>query len=124
MLNEKFINISLNNQLLSTTIRILVKYEWKKKTSKKGFAVKAAQQHTRWKNISSRAKQVSEAVKTITDKSPSDASSILGLKSKSYFADLFSSWQHGSNDNLNGLVRQYIPKKSASTVIQDELVMI
>ena len=47
------------------------------------------------------------------------------LKSTAYFADPFASWQRGSNENFNGLLRQYIPKKRPlSTVTADELKMI
>lgn len=47
------------------------------------------------------------------------------LKSMAYFADPFASWQRGSNENFNGLLRQYIPKKRpSSTVTADELKMI
>ncbi len=47
------------------------------------------------------------------------------LKSTTYFADPYASWQRGSNENFNGLLRQYIPKKRPlSTVTTDELKMI
>jgi IS30 family transposase len=42
------------------------------------------------------------------------------LGSTGYFAWPFASWERGSNENFNGLLRQYLPKKRQMTSITDE----
>jgi IS30 family transposase len=39
-----------------------------------------------------------------------------------YFAKPYHSWERGSNENLNGLIRQYIPKKTNFETITEEYV--
>lgn len=47
------------------------------------------------------------------------------LNTKFYFCDPYSSWQRGLNENTNGLIRRYIPKRTEFTGIsKDEIMMI
>jgi IS30 family transposase len=47
------------------------------------------------------------------------------LKARCFFADPYAPWQRGLNENHNGLVRQYIPKKRSLLVVtQEEIVQI
>ena len=39
---------------------------------------------------------------------------------KTYFADPYSSWQRGTNEYHNGLLRRYLPKKTAFTILTQE----
>jgi transposase, IS30 family len=42
-----------------------------------------------------------------------------GLQARIYFAHPYASWERGLNENTNGLVRQYFPKKYDFTTITD-----
>lgn len=44
------------------------------------------------------------------------------LETKFFFADAYASWQRGLNENTNGLLRQYFPKKSCFETITQELI--
>ena len=72
---------------------------------------------------------MAHCVKTITTDNGSKFArhqwldSVLGCTS--YFCTPYASWERGSNENANGLIRQYLPKKrDLSTVSQQEIDMI
>ena len=79
--------------------------------------------------IEAKLKPLNSRVKTLTvdnGKEFADHQTIdqaLGIQT--YFADPYCSWLRGSNENFNGLLRQYIPKKRRmETVTDEELTMI
>jgi IS30 family transposase len=100
---------------------------------KTGYAVLAKVDRKTSELVSSaiirRLRSIHSLVKTITYDNGKEfaehARIDRALGSTSYFADPFASWQRGSNENLNGLVRQYIHKKRPlSSVTDEELAFI
>ena len=100
---------------------------------KSGYAVLAKVENKTADLVSTaiikRLMPISERVQTLTyDNGKEFANHVAidkALGSTTYFADPYSSWQRGSNENLNGLIRQYIPKsRPLATVTDDELAKI
>jgi IS30 family transposase len=73
--------------------------------------------------IIKRLKPISKRVQTLTydnGKEFTDHAIIdRDCGSTTYFADPYSSWQRGSNENLNGLIQQYIPKSRPHSTVTD-----
>ena len=44
------------------------------------------------------------------------------LETQGYFADPYASWQRGLNENTNGLIRQYLPKKTSFDNLTQETI--
>lgn len=70
--------------------------------------------------------QVKEAVHTITfdnGKEFAYHSKVANtLNCKTYFANPYSSWERGANENSNGLLRQYFPKGKDTSHFTDEYI--
>ena len=46
------------------------------------------------------------------------------LETQTFFAKPYHSWERGVNENTNGLIRQYFPKKTDFAMVRDEQVAI
>lgn len=46
------------------------------------------------------------------------------LKADFYFAHPYASWERGLNENTNGLIRQYFPKKQNFKTISDDQILL
>jgi IS30 family transposase len=44
------------------------------------------------------------------------------LQLKFYFAHPYAAWERGTNENINGLLRQYFPKKSDFKIISNRKI--
>jgi len=71
---------------------------------------------------------VKDKVLTITSDNGSEFAGHLNialyLGADFFFADPYSSWQRGTNENTNGLVRQYFPKRSDFSLISDDHIQL
>ena len=84
--------------------------------------------HAVRKAILKRLEPLSERVLTLTADNGKEFSQhddmAQALEAAFYFAHPYASWERGSNENANGLVRQYFPKDRDFSTITDEEIQI
>lgn len=76
--------------------------------------------------IQRRLRPMSKRVQTLTIDNGKEFSNhqaiTRSLEAAVFFADAYASWQRGTNENTNGLIRQYLPKnRDLSTVTGAEI---
>ena len=73
------------------------------------------------RRLQDRLKPLVRAVRTITFDNGKEFANhrrvSTDLTCKTYFADPYASWQRGTNENTNGLIRQYLPKNRDLTAL-------
>ena len=80
-------------------------------------------EHGIWAQKKLLSKYTQQAVKSATfdnGKENYNHTKLNQLGIKTYFCDPYASWQKGSNENHNGILRRYIPKKTDFTSFSQE----
>lgn len=103
------------NAIVTIVERVTKKCVFKKVANRKPAVVGRA--------IIDSLKPISKLVLTITSDNGIEFGEHMKIKQELntdfYFAHPYSSWERGLNENTNGLLRQYIPKGSSFTEIQE-----
>ena len=107
-----------NIPTINTTVERITRYVIISKLNRKNAYNKACSVINRLSKINS------ELRRSITyDNGTENAGHIMinnSLGTKSYFAHLYHSWERGSNENVNGLIRRFIPKKTDLYSVTEE----
>lgn len=107
-----------NIPAISTTIERVIKFVILSKLNKKNAYNKAQALIDRFSTINQKF------VRSITyDNGTENAGHTMvnnSLNTKSYFARPYHSWERGTNENINGLIRRFIPKKTDLYFVTEE----
>jgi len=77
------------------------------------------QEHTS-KEVNEKLTNLNLPMKTLTADNGTEFASLVEVLEETYFTHPYSSWEKGSVENLNGLIRRYLPRNTPIEKITDE----